>query len=47
VMVTEEWSLLTPNVHERKWYAPNVGVVFEETISGGSGTLSLIDITRP
>jgi hypothetical protein len=47
VLVTEEWILLTPNVLERKWYAPLVGVVFEETISGGSGTLSLIDITRP
>jgi hypothetical protein len=44
ILVTEDWSLLTPDVHERKWYAPNVGVVFEETISGGSGTLSLIDI---
>lgn len=47
VIVTEDWSLLTPEVHERKWYAPNVGVVLEETISGGSGTVSLIDITRP
>ena len=47
VIVTEDWSLLTPAVHERKWYAPNVGVVHEETISGGSGTLSLIDFTRP
>lgn len=47
VIVTDDWSLLTPDVHERKWYAPNVGVVFEETISGGSGTLSLIDLTRP
>ena len=46
VLVTEDWSLLTPDVHERKWYAPRVGVVSEETISGGSGTLSLIDIRR-
>jgi hypothetical protein len=46
VLVTEDWSLLTPYVHERKWYAPRVGVVSEETISGGSGTLSLIDIRR-
>jgi hypothetical protein len=46
ILVTEDWSLLTPDVHEQKWYAPNVGVVFEETISGGSGTLSLIDIRR-
>lgn len=46
VLVTEDWSLLTPDVHERKWYAPRIGVVFEETISGGSGTLSLTDVTR-
>jgi hypothetical protein len=44
VLVTEDWSLLTPAVHERKWYAPGIGVVFEETVKGGSGTLSLIDV---
>ena len=47
VLVTEDWSLLEPDVHERKWYAPGVGVVSEETIKGGSGTSSLIDIIRP
>ena len=47
VLVTEDWSLLTPDVHERKWYAPGVGVVSEETIQGGSGTLSLVVLTRP
>ncbi len=47
VIVTEDWSLLEPDVHERKWYAPGVGVVSEETIQGGSGTLSLVDFTRP
>jgi len=46
VLVTEDWSLLTPDVHERKWYAPRIGVVFEETVRGGSGTLSLIDVLR-
>jgi hypothetical protein len=46
ILVTEEWSLLTPDVHERKWYAPGTGVVFEETVKGGTGTLSLIDGTR-
>jgi hypothetical protein len=46
VLVTEDWSLLTPDVHERKWYAPRIGVVFEETVKGGSGTLSLIDVVR-
>jgi hypothetical protein len=44
VLVTEDWSLLDPDVRERKWYAPGVGVVFEETIAGGSGTLSLVEI---
>jgi len=47
VLVTEDWSLLTPDVHERKWYAPGVGVVMEEIVAGGSGTLSLVDLTRP
>ncbi len=47
VIVTEDWSLLTPDVRERKWYAPGVGVVSEEGIQGGSGVLSLVDLTRP
>jgi len=46
VIVTEDWSELTPEVRERKWYAPLAGVVFEETVQGGSGTLSLVDLTR-
>ncbi len=46
VLVTEDWSLLDPDVHERKWYAPGIGVVFEEIIQGGSGTLSLVDMVR-
>jgi len=44
VLVTEDWTLLDPSLRERKWYAPGVGVVFEETISGGSGTLSLVEV---
>lgn len=44
VLVTEDWSLLDPDVRERKWYAPGVGVVFEEIVAGGSGTLSLVEI---
>ena len=46
VIVTEDWSELTPGVRERKWYAPRVGVVHEETIEGGSSALSLVDLTR-
>jgi hypothetical protein len=44
VLVTEDWSLLDPAVRERKWYAPGVGVVFEEIISGGSGSLELVEV---
>jgi hypothetical protein len=44
VLVTEDWSLLDPDVHERKWYAPGVGVVFEEVVAGGSGTLELVEV---
>ena len=44
VLVTEDWSLLDPNVHERKWYASGIGVVFEEVVTGGSGTLSLVEV---
>lgn len=44
VLVTEEWTPLDPSLRERKWYATGVGVVFEETIAGGSGTLSLVEV---
>lgn len=44
VLVTEDWTPLDPALRERKWYAPGVGVVFEETIAGGSGTLTLVEV---
>jgi hypothetical protein len=44
VLVTEDWSLLDPDVHERKWYAQGVGVVFEEIVAGGSGSLELVEV---
>jgi hypothetical protein len=44
VLVTEDWTPLDPGLRERKWYAPGVGVVFEEVIAGGSGTLSLVEV---
>lgn len=46
VLVTEDWTPLEPDIHERKWYAPDVGVVFEETVQGGFGTLSLVDVRQ-
>ena len=45
VIITEDWSELTPDVHERKWYAPRVGVVHEKTVRGGSGSLDLVEAT--
>jgi hypothetical protein len=44
VLVTEDWTPLDPGLRERKWYAPGLGVVFEEVIAGGSGTLSLVEV---
>jgi hypothetical protein len=44
VLVTEDWTPLDPGLRERKWYAPGIGVVFEELIAGGSGTLSLVEV---
>jgi hypothetical protein len=46
VLVTEDWTPLEPEVHERKWYAPDIGVVFEEIVRGGSGTLSLVELRQ-
>jgi hypothetical protein len=46
VLVTEDWTPLEPEVHERKWYVPDIGVVFEEIVQGGSGTLSLVEIRQ-
>jgi hypothetical protein len=44
VLVTEDWTPLDPGLRERKWYAPGIGVSFEEAIAGGSGILSLVEV---
>jgi len=46
ILVTEDWSELTPDLREQEWYGPGVGVVHEETIQGGFGVLSLVDVTQ-
>lgn len=46
VLVTEDWTPLDPKLLERKYYAPGVGVVFEELVKGGSESLELIEIRR-
>ena len=35
VLVTEDWTPLSPSVTERKYYAPGIGLVMERHISGG------------
>ncbi|MGH2697387.1 MAG: hypothetical protein ACRDIW_10400, partial [Actinomycetota bacterium] len=44
VLVTEDWTPLEPDVLEHKIYAPEVGVVLERVMEGGSGVLRLVEI---
>jgi hypothetical protein len=43
VLVTEDWTPLEPNIVERKFYAPGVGLVMERLVKGGSGINRLTD----
>jgi hypothetical protein len=43
VVVTEDWTPLEPKILERKYYAPGIGVVFEEIVKGGEGVLRLVE----
>lgn len=45
VIVTEEWTPLEPDVVEEKSYAPGVGLIYEEKVKGGKGTVRLIEFT--
>lgn len=48
VLVTEDRTPLEPDVLERKYYAPGVGVVLEELVRGGEEVLRLTEVqTRP
>jgi len=44
ILQTKEWTPLEPDVAEYKYYAPDVGLIKEEVISGGSGVVELIGI---
>jgi hypothetical protein len=44
---TEDTTPLEPGLVELKYYAKGLGVVFEETIAGGSERVELVDVTRP
>jgi hypothetical protein len=43
VLVTEDWTPLEPDLRERKFYAPGVGLVMERVVSGGSGETRLTE----
>lgn len=45
LLLTEETSPLEPGLVERQWYAPGAGLVLEETVSGGSGEVELVEFT--
>jgi len=47
VVTTQEWSPLEPDITEQKSYAPNVGVITEDIVRGGSEHVELVDFTPP
>ena len=44
LVMTREWTPLTPGLAENKYYAQGIGVVLEVVVEGGSGQIELIDI---
>ena len=44
VLVTEDRTPLEPKFLEHKYYAPGIGVVFEEIVKGGEGVLRLVQL---
>ncbi|HEY8179478.1 MAG TPA: hypothetical protein VIH33_03685 [Candidatus Limnocylindria bacterium] len=47
VLVTEDWTPLEPDVVERKFYAPGVGLVKERDVQGGHAMNDLTEFTAP
>jgi hypothetical protein len=45
VIVTRDWNPLDPEVIEQKYFAPGVGLVFEEKVAGDTGEGVLIEFT--
>jgi hypothetical protein len=46
VLVTEDTTPLEPGLVEHKYYARGVGLVLEETVSGGDERVELVSVTR-
>lgn len=47
VLVIKEWTPLEPDVLEQKHYAPGVGMIREEVLDGGSGSIDLVEYSLP
>jgi hypothetical protein len=45
VVETEDWNPLEPDTIEHKFYAPGVGLIFEEKVAGGDGFVELVEFT--
>ena len=44
VLVTREWTPLEPDAEEHKYYAPGIGVIYEEAVKGDEEHVELIEI---
>lgn len=45
VVVTRDWNPLDPEPVEEKYYAPGVGLVFEEHTRGPEGSVQLFEFS--
>ncbi len=45
VLKTLDTTPLEPGLEEHKYYAPGVGLVYEETVAGGEGAAALVEFT--
>lgn len=45
VVVTRDWSPLDPGMEERKYYAPGIGLIYEEAVEGDSYRMELVGHT--
>ena len=45
VVVMEQWTPLEPEVVEEKWFARDVGMIFEAKTAGGDGSAELVEFT--
>ena len=46
VLVTKDWNPLEPDILERKYYAPGIGLISETKVTGPSEKVELIDFKK-